>query len=192
MRLRTGIYGGSFNPIHNGHILLARKLLNLTDLDEIWFVVSPQNPLKSVSELLNDDKRLELVRMALENECGLVASDYEFHLPKPSYMWDTLQNLSHDYPDREFVLIIGADNWNTFNKWYHSEDIVKHYHIVIYPRKGTSLDITEIPDHVTMVEAELIDISSTQIRLDIKEGKNICNLVPKKVCEVIKRDGLYL
>mgnify|MGYP003547974148 FL=1 len=115
--IKTGIYGGSFNPVHNGHIALAHELRQLAGLDEIWFVVSPQNPLKTQASLLNDRKRLDMTRRALEPYPELVASNYEFALPRPSYMWHTLQSLSARYPDREFTLIIGADNWACFDRW---------------------------------------------------------------------------
>jgi len=133
--IRTGIFGGSFNPIHNGHIALARQLLTTAGLDEIWFMVTPQNPLKQAGNLLDDDVRLQLVRQALDGEPQLKASDFEFHLPRPSYTWNTLCALSRDYPDRQFVLIIGGDNWKLFPLWYRSADILANYTVVVYPRR---------------------------------------------------------
>ena len=109
--IKTGIFGGSFNPIHNGHISLAKQLKEKAGLDEVWLMVSPQNPMKQQADLLSDEVRLQMVRLALEHETGIVASDYEMHLPKPSYTWNTLQALSRDYPDRQFMLMIGGDNW---------------------------------------------------------------------------------
>ena len=132
--IRTGIFGGSFNPIHNGHIILARQLKKQAALDEVWLMVSPQNPLKQHADLLADEARMEMARKAVEGEEGIMACDYEMHLPRPSYTWNTLQALSREYPDREFVLMIGGDNWKLFDRWYHAEDIRQHFEIVVYTR----------------------------------------------------------
>jgi nicotinate-nucleotide adenylyltransferase len=175
--IRTGIFGGSFNPIHNGHISLARQLREKAGLDEVWLMVSPQNPLKQSADLLDDNIRMEMVRLALEGVEGIVASDYEMHLPKPSYTWNTLQGLSRDYPDREFVLLMGGDNWALFDRWYHAEDIKNNYEIAVYTR--------------TPGETGFIDISSTEIRQRIKAGKGIRRLVPKVVADYIKEKKLY-
>ena len=135
--MNIGIYGGSFNPIHNGHIALAESFLQQAMLDEVWFMVSPQNPFKINDKLLDDKLRLQLVRKVLEGYQHFVASDYEFQLPKPSYTWDTLQSLSRSFPTHQFTLLIGGDNWASFHKWYHAEDLLTHYNIAIFPRKGT-------------------------------------------------------
>jgi nicotinate-nucleotide adenylyltransferase len=132
---RTGIFGGSFNAIHNGHISLALQLRKQAGLDEVWLMVSPQTPLKQTSDLLDDELRMEMARLALEGVEGIVACDYELHLPKPSYTWNTLQALSKDYHDREFVLLMGGDNWACFDRWYHHEDILKSYQIQGFPTK---------------------------------------------------------
>ena len=174
---RTGIFGGSFNPIHKGHISLAQQLRKRAGLDEVWLMVSPQNPLKNSSDLLDDDLRMQMVRLALEGVEGIVACDYEMHLPKPSYTWNTLQALSKDYPDREFVLLMGGDNWTLFDRWYHHEDIAKHYQIFVYDR--------------TPGEPGFIDISSTEIRERIKAGKGIRRMVPGAVADFIKEKGIY-
>ncbi len=181
--IRTGIYGGSFNPIHNGHIGLARRILESCQLDEIWFLVSPQNPLKRNEHLLDDHVRLRLVQQALAGEKGLKACDYEFGLPRPSYTWHTLQRLTADYPDRQFSLIIGGDNWACFDKWRNAPDIVHHYPIIIYPRADAPIDEPSLPATVTVVHTPLLHVSSTQIRLLIGEGQSIHGLVP----EVIER-----
>ena len=125
-RIKTGIYGGSFNPIHNGHIAIARKMIELAGLDEVWLMVSPQNPLKHSADLLDEQLRLNMTRMALGPYPQLKACDYEFHLSRPSYMWHTLQSLSNDYPEREFTLLIGADHWAVFDRWYHADEIIAH------------------------------------------------------------------
>ena len=175
--IRTGIFGGSFNPIHNGHILLARQLRERAGLDEVWLMVSPQNPLKQASDLLDDEKRMQMARLALENEPYIIASDYEMHLPRPSYTWNTLQALSKDYPEREFVLLMGGDNWALFDKWYHAEDIKKNYRIVVYDR--------------TPGEPGFINISSTEIRARIKAGTGFRRLVQTAVADLIKKEKLY-
>ena len=180
--IRTGIFGGSFNPIHNGHISLARQLLEKAELDEVWLMVSPQNPLKATADLLDDEARMEMARLAVAGEEGIIASDYEMHLPKPSYTWNTLQALKQDYPDREFVLMIGGDNWQMFDKWYRADDIRNEFQIIVYPRRGSEGGIDGL---------ELIDISSTEIRERIKAGKGIKRLVPKAVAEYINKNKLY-
>ena len=175
--IRTGIFGGSFNPIHNGHIILARQQKERAGLDEVWLMVSPQNPLKQHAGLLADEARMEMARKAVEGEAGIVASDYEMQLPRPSYTWNTLQALSRDYPDREFVLMIGGDNWELFDRWYRAEDIRRHYEIVVYTR--------------TPGDPGFIDISSTEIRRRIREGLSIGELVPAAVADIIKEKGYY-
>ena len=189
--LRTGIYGGSFNPVHFGHVRLARHILREAGLNEVWFMVSPQNPFKADQALLDDDKRLQMVRLALRRERGLTASDYEFHLPRPSYTWNTLQALAADYPDRQFTLIIGADNWAAFPRWYHHDDILSHHNIVVYPRQGSDIDAAALPPGVQLVSTPLINISSTQVRERIARGQDIRRLVPKAVADTIEREHLY-
>ena len=175
--IRTGIFGGSFNPIHNGHISLARQLKEKAGLDEVWLMVSPQNPLKQSADLLDDEARLAMARAALRNVKGIRVSDYEMHLPKPSYTWNTLQALSRDYPDREFVLMIGGDNWEHFDRWYRAEDIKANFEIVVYTR--------------TPGDEGFIDISSTEIRRRIREGEPIGDLVPRAVERIILKNGYY-
>ena len=141
-------------------------------------MVSPQNPLKHSADLLDDEKRLQMARLALDGVDGIVVSDYEMHLPKPSYTWNTLQALTKDYPDREFVLMIGGDNWQYFDRWYHAEDIKANYEIVVYTR--------------TPGDPGYIDISSTDIRRRIREGRGIRRLVPKAVADLIQKEKLYV
>ena len=174
---KVGIFGGSFNPIHTGHIALAKSLCQQAGLDEVWLMVSPMNPFKKeATDLLTDKLRLEMAEQAIADEPKLKACDYEFHMPKPSYTWHTLQALSQDFPHVSFTLLIGGDNWASFDKWFHHEDILNHYPIVVYPRKGC--DIGKVPSGVTIVETPLLNISSTEIRQRIKEGKSIHGMVP--------------
>ncbi len=174
--IKTGIFGGSFNPIHNGHIALAKAILEKCALDEVWLMVSPQNPLKQESELLADEKRLELARKALEGQDRINASDYEFHLPKPSYTWNTLQHLSKDYPNRKFVLLIGGDNWAHFQRWRRWQDILWHYEVVVYPREG----------FLGTFEAPLVNVSSTEIRKRIAKGESLDGLVPQIIIPQVR------
>lgn len=174
--LKVGIFGGSFNPIHNGHLSLARQLRQVAGLDEVWLMVSPQNPLKRQDDLLDDRQRLELARRAVAHEPHIVVSDYEFHLPRPSYTWHTLQALERDYNGTSFTLMIGGDNWRDFHRWYRADDILARYPIVVYPRRGSCLD--DVPQGVTVVEADLLDISSTDIRRRVSRGLPVSGLVP--------------
>lgn len=187
--MKVGIYGGSFNPIHNGHIKLAEVFLKELGLDEVWFMVSPQNPFKINSKLLDDTLRLQLVKKALKDKKNMIACNYEFSLPKPSYTWDTLQRLSSDFPANEFILLIGGDNWQAFDKWYRAKDILENYRIAVYPRKSSetagncNLFSTE---NVTLLNIPLVNISSTDIRQHIKNGETIKGLVPECIENDIK------
>lgn len=186
-----GIFGGSFNPIHKGHVALARQLLRRARLDEVWFLVSPQNPLKPQSSLLDDNMRLEMARLALKDEPCLVASDYEFHLPRPSYTWNTLQHLSQDYSQHRFTLIIGADNWHVFSQWRNSSDIIANYPIVIYPRDGYPVDAASLPPSVRLVNTRLYNMSSTLVRQLIAEGRGVRRYLHPKVISYIQSNHLY-
>jgi len=187
----TGIFGGSFNPVHNGHIGLARWLLRASLLDEVWFVVSPQNPLKRQAGLIDDQTRLYMVRLALRDEPRMSASDFEFHLPRPSYMWHTLRQMSLRWPERSFRLIIGADNWRCFDRWYAHEEILANYPIIIYPRPGSPVNAERLPKNATLVESPMNSVSSTLIRQRLRRGESVAGLVPPAVAELIDREGLY-
>lgn len=191
--VKTGIFGGSFNPIHNGHLSLALQLRQRAGLDEVWMMVSPQNPLKRSSGLLDDTERLEMVRRAVDGIEGLTASDYEMHLPKPSYTWHTLQALSHDYPQREFVLLMGGDNWALFRQWYRHEDILRNYRIIVYPRRNGSVPgtVTGGGTGAESMPLALLDISSTDIRERIRSGGDIRGMVPEAVASYIREKGFY-
>ena len=182
-----GLFGGSFNPIHIGHISLAKQLKQLAELDEIWFMVSPQNPLKESSDLLDEKLRFEMTEAALLGEEGLKACDYEFHMPRPSYTWNTLQRLPEDFPDDTFILLIGGDNWANFHRWYHADDIIREHQIVVYPRHGSEIDRTTLPQNVTVVDTSLIPISSTEIRSRVKLGEPISHLVPETIVPLVRR-----
>lgn len=170
--MRIGIFGGSFNPIHVGHISLARQLRQLAGLDEVWLMVSPQNPLKQGdADLLDDILRFEMAEKALEGVEGVKACNYEFHLPKPSFTWNTLQNLSKDYLDKTFMLLIGGDNWAHFERWRHWKDILRHYDVVVYPRD----------EHPGTVDVPLLNLSSTEIRQKVRAGESIEGLVPAAI-----------
>lgn len=175
---KTGIFGGSFNPIHNGHIALAKAVLEQCGLDEIWLMVSPQNPLKRYdSDLLDDSLRFEMAQKALEGVKGVKACNYEFHLPKPSYTWNTLQHLAEDYPDRQFVLLIGGDNWAHFQRWRHWKDILRNYEVVVYPRDN----------HPGTINVPLLPVSSTDIRQRVRSGMSIHDLVPESIIPLVEQ-----
>lgn len=182
-----GLFGGSFNPIHVGHISLARQLRQLAGLDEVWLMVSPQNPMKQNAELLDEKRRFSLTETALLGEEGIKACDYELRLPKPSYTWNTLQHLKEDYPQHQFILLIGGDNWKLFPRWYRAADILREHEIVVYPRRGSDIDLTTLPENVKVVETELMDISSTEIRGKVKNNDDIRGLVPDAIIDEVYR-----
>ena len=176
-----GIFGGSFNPIHIGHICLAKEILFRTKLDEVWLMVSPQNPLKRNDvDLLADGLRYEMAQKALEGVEGVKACDYEFHLPKPSFTWNTLQHLSNDYPDDTFVLLIGGDNWAHFERWRHWQDILWHHDVIVYPRD----------EHIGTIDVPLLNVSSTEIRRKVRAGESVEGLVPDSIIPLVKRNYL--
>ena len=189
---KTGLFGGSFNPIHIGHIHLARQLLRAARLDEVWFLVSPQNPLKQDMRLAPEQQRLEMAQIALRRYKRLEASDFEFHLPRPSYTWTTLQALSSQYPDREFTLLIGGDNWERFPQWYRHDDILAAYHIAVYPRVDAPIDPATLPPNVMLMQAETVDVSSTQIRERLRHRQSVAGLVPPAVERYLIREKMYL
>ena len=185
-RLKTGIFSGSFNPIHIGHLALANYLCEYEGLDEIWFMVTPQNPLKTQDELWSDELRLRLVELCISDYHHFRASDFEFHLPRPSYSVYTLEKLREAYPDREFHLIIGSDNWARFDRWFQSERIIKENHIIIYPRPGFPVAAEELPETVRLVHSPVFEISSTFIREALKAGKDVRYFLHPKVWEQIE------
>jgi nicotinate-nucleotide adenylyltransferase len=191
--MQIGLYFGSFNPIHHGHLLIAEYILeNNADLDQIWFVVSPQNPLKLSGSLLNEYHRLYLVQLAVEGENRLKASDIEFKLPKPSYTVDTLTYLQEKYPAHQFSIIMGSDSFQNLPKWKNYAYILQNYPIYIYKRFAHET-IAPFPDakKIIVLEAPLLPVSATEIRKKIKAGKSIRYLVPDTVREEMERNGYY-
>ena len=192
--MRIGIYGGSFNPIHKGHTQLAAFIVAQGLVDELWLLVSPLNPLKSgeVSNIAEYEHRLKMAELATEGIEGVNVSDFERHLPLPSYTINTLGELQKAYPEHEFVLVIGADNWEQFPRWYHADEIIEKYHILIYRRPGCEIDETTLPASVQVVDTPLYDVSSTQIRESVKKGRMMRRWLDEKVARYIKRNHLYL
>jgi len=188
--MKIGLYFGSFNPVHVGHLIIANHVVNNTDLDQVWFVVSPQNPFKNTNSLLNEYHRLHLVNIAIDGETRLRTSNVEFKLPKPSYTIDTLTYLQEKYPDHEFSIIMGSDGFQNLNKWKNYETLVKNYSFYIYKRPGFEVE-ENFGATITILNAPLLDISSTAIRTMIKEKKSIRFLVPDVVNEEIERNAYY-
>ncbi|MBS1752219.1 MAG: nicotinate-nucleotide adenylyltransferase [Bacteroidetes bacterium] len=188
--MNIGLYFGSFNPIHHGHLIIANFIAQYTTLDQVWFVVSPQNPFKISSTLLNEYHRLHLVRLAIEGERKLKATDIEFHLPKPSYTVDTLAYLEEKYQEHQFSIIMGSDSFQNISKWKNAPVILKRYPVYIYKRAG--FEIVPISGAtVYPLEAPLLEISATHIRNCIKDRKSIRYLVPDVVKEEIEKYNYY-
>lgn len=189
--MNIGLYFGSFNPIHIGHLILAQTALNETPLDYIWFVVSPQNPFKQKKNLLTEYDRLRMVELAVEGNDRLLASNVEFSLPKPSYTIDTLTHLRDRYRNYQFSLIMGQDNLQYFHKWKKFETILSYYPIYVYPR---GLETTsQFDDHpqVRTFAAPLLNISATYVRETIKDGKSVRYMLPEPVYDYISQKGIY-
>jgi nicotinate-nucleotide adenylyltransferase len=188
---KTGLLFGSFNPIHSGHLMIASYMVEFTDLDQVWFVVSPQNPLKDKATLLKDHHRLALVNLAVEDDARFKSSNIEFKLPKPSYTVDTLTYLQEKYPKRQFVPIIGSDNLATFHKWKNWEALTSLYRFYVYPRPGAETSRFDQHPSFQFVDAPLITVSSSFIRQGIKEGKEMRYFLPERVWQYIREMNFY-
>ncbi len=190
--MKTGLFFGSFNPVHIGHLALANYIIEYTDLDQLWFVISPHNPLKKKETLLSDQIRLEILELALEEDNRFAICDIEFRMPKPSYTIDTLTYLTEKYPKYEFVLIMGSDSLPTFHKWKNHELIISKFHRLIYPRLSESKpDYNKHPNITFLKNAPIIEVSSSFIREAISNGKDIRHFLPSEVYNYILRYNLY-
>ena len=186
---RTVVFGGSFDPIHIGHLALAGAVCEHGLADEVWFMVSPQNPHKKECALSDENLRLQMVNLAIDGNAHFKACDFEFGLPRPSYTYNTLTELGKHFPDREFLLLVGADNWEKFDKWYKGDEILKRHRLIVYPRGNGK--VPALPEGVTWLQAELYDISSTEIRKAAANGEDFSTYVAPAVASFIKEHDLY-
>lgn len=189
--MNIGLYFGSFNPIHHGHLIIANYIHQNTALDQVWFIVSPQNPLKSTKGLLNRYHRLFLIQIAIEEEKNLKVSNIEFGLPTPSYTANTLIHLNEKYPEHKFSIIMGSDSFENITRWKNYKYIVDNYPIYIYKRLQHEITQNFPEANITLLNAPLIEISATHIRENIRSGKSIRYLVPEKVKEEIENNHYY-
>ena len=194
--MKIGLYFGTFNPIHVGHLIIANHMAEHADLDQVWMVVTPHNPLKKKSTLLADHHRLEMVFLATEDFPKIKPSDIEFKLSQPNYTVNTLVHLEEKFPEYRFSLIMGEDNLRSFHKWKNYEAILAHHDIYVYPRIATTADPSEnsiFKKHpkIHMIDAPVVEISSTSIRENIKKGKNVLPLLPSKVWKYIDHNNFY-
>jgi nicotinate-nucleotide adenylyltransferase len=190
-RKKIGLFFGSYNPVHIGHMIIANYMTTQTDLDKVWLVVSPQNPLKPKNTLARDYDRLHLVRLAIGDNPNLEASNIEFDLPKPSYTIDTLIHLKEKHPNYEFVLIMGGDNLRSLHKWKNYEIILRDYQIYVYKRPLYDLGDLATHHNIRLFDAPLMQISASYIRSCLKDGKSVQYLVPEAVFEYLESSNIY-
>ena len=189
---QVGIFSGSFNPVHIGHLILANYMLEFTCLDEVWLVVTPHNPIKERGNLLEDNIRLEMAGLAVQDFDRLIVSDVEFNMPKPSYTIETLTKLKAENPGSTFTLLIGSDNWTKFPRWKDNERLAKEFKILVYPRLGEDVRINDTyAENVRLVDAPVVEISSTFIRESIRAGKDVRAFLPNRVYDYILSNRLY-
>lgn len=186
---RIAVFGGSFDPIHNGHIALAGEVISRGLADEVWLMVTPQNPHKQDKILSDERLRFQMAQLAVEGMDGVKACDFEFSLPRPSYTLTTLTALDEAFPDKEFCLLIGADNWEKFDRWYKGDEILSRYGIIVYPRGSEGEP--PLPSGVRWLPAKLYDISSTMVRAAVAAGNDITDLVPATVVRFINDNKMY-
>jgi len=192
LKMKVGLYFGTYNPIHIGHLAIANYMVEFTDIDQLWFVVSPHNPHKSKKNLLDDYQRLEMVHRAVEGDDRLRASNIEFNLPKPSYTVDTLAYLKDQHPDYQFVILMGSDNLENFHKWKNYETIPENYGVIVYPRPGFDRKKVQVHKNIQVAEdAPLMEISASFIRKAIKTGKDVRHFLPQKTWEYLEEMNFY-
>ena len=189
--MKIGLYFGSFNPVHHGHLIIASHVANNTDCQHVWFVVSPQNPLKTQASLLHESHRKHLLDLSIEGDDRLRTSNIEFKLPKPSFTIDTLTHLIDQFPQHSFSVIMGSDSFTNIKKWKNWETLLKNYSILIYERPEFPIDKELLTYDIEVLKAPLLQISSTMIRKMIKDNKSIRYLVPDIVAEEIKNQQYY-
>ena len=189
--MKIGLFFGSFNPIHNGHLAISRFMVENEAIDQLWFVVSPQNPFKIKDDLLSDNERLIMVNLAIKDESRFKSCEIEFNLPKPSYTINTLTVLSEKYPNEEFIIIMGADNFVQLNKWKDYEILIREYRFLIYPRPEFDLSNLDRKEKFTLVNSPLMEISSSSIRKAISERRDVRDLLSHNVFQYINEMNLY-
>lgn len=190
--MNIGIMGGTFNPIHVGHAIIANYIIQNTDIDQLWLMVSPENPFKTGQAMINEGQRLRMVEMVTRRLDNVITSGFELTLPRPSYTIDTLNALKAKFPSDNFTLVIGADNWAVFNKWRSHDEIISNFKIVVYPRVGYDIVIPpEMSDRVIAADAPVIEVSSSKIREQLSMGHDMRFFMPDEVYEYILRNDLY-